>query len=641
MRFGFQLPCPLLFQNFQQMVSSHQPLLIWWSPYRKSSSSDSSSSSSSNPSLASLNEALNEPLCLPRRPPSAQLSHFSLARNPPFLDNLTRSTLPTASLSPPAIVSSDSGSPTSPTFRTRSSAQSNDDLDSPKISLNQSPPSRSSLDSLRNVSQQVRRSHTRSASAALPPSNLESNNFWWWFSGNKENVDTLLSEDDRAATVQEEQANIRKKYFSPRNPVVFCHGLLGFDSVTIGPSIAPMQVMHWRGIKEVLEANGTEVLITRVPATSSPIDRAKVLEEKISEAYPGRSVHLIGHSMGGIDARYLTSRLTDRKFSVLSITTIATPHRGSYFADHFLATLGSERMASFLSLIDLLPNGGGDGKAFESLTIESMRKFNEEVPNMPGVKYFSWGSIYEPGLVDTWRYPHSVVFEKEGPNDGLVSVHSARWASCATNLMGKYLGTLENVNHLDLVGWINPARFKWAEMTGKHINFRPATFYLGIADMLAREVDGVVDDTANGPHNDSRAGEGAIVRSDTPEIGSQRQSSNTARSRDPSSGSSPGPTEMIFAADEGEVIDNVVLRTEIIPSRSHSPLRPTSLPNDVTEDLSQKLTRTKRVSATPLATGPSRTEKKVDGILPNWANIVSDSLSSLASRSSTPSSRSS
>lgn len=81
---------------------------------------------------------------------------------------------------------------------------------------------------------------------------------------------------------------------SPNNPVVFCHGLLGFDTVTLGPAIAPLQVTHWRGIKDALESNGTEVLITRVPATSSPIDRARVLEEKISEAYPGRMVHLIG-----------------------------------------------------------------------------------------------------------------------------------------------------------------------------------------------------------------------------------------------------------------------------------------------------------------------------------------------------------
>ncbi|KAG6832511.1 hypothetical protein H0H92_000140 [Tricholoma furcatifolium] len=273
------------------------------------------------------------------------------------------------------------------------------------------------------------------------------------------------------------------KYRSPKNPVVFCHGLLGFDSVTIGPSIAPLQVSHWRGIKEALEQNGTEVLITRVPATSSPGDRAAVLEQKISQVYPGRSVHLIGHSMGGLDCRYLTTHLTNRNFSVLSITTIATPHRGSSFADHFLSTVGPTRMPSILSLLDLLPNGGGDGKAFQSLTLESMRKFNQETPDVPGVRYFSWGASYDPGLIDTWKWPHSVILEKEGPNDGLVSVESSKW--------GTYLGTLHHVNHLDLVGWINTARYKWAEMMGKEIKFRPTNFYLGIADMLAGEVDGV------------------------------------------------------------------------------------------------------------------------------------------------------
>lgn len=81
---------------------------------------------------------------------------------------------------------------------------------------------------------------------------------------------------------------------SPRNPVVFCHGLLGFDSIQLGASFAPLQVSHWRGIKEVLEANGTEILITRVPATSSISDRAKVLLEQISKVYSGKEVHLIG-----------------------------------------------------------------------------------------------------------------------------------------------------------------------------------------------------------------------------------------------------------------------------------------------------------------------------------------------------------
>jgi triacylglycerol lipase len=120
---------------------------------------------------------------------------------------------------------------------------------------------------------------------------------------------------------------------------------------------------------------------------------------------------------------------------VLSITTIATPHRGSTFADHFLATVGPARMPSVLSLLDLLPNGGGDGKAFECLTIESMRKFNAETPDDPGVRYFSWGATYEPGLIDTWKWPHSVVLEHEGENDGLVSVTSSKWVR-ATPLSG-------------------------------------------------------------------------------------------------------------------------------------------------------------------------------------------------------------
>ena len=46
------------------------------------------------------------------------------------------------------------------------------------------------------------------------------------------------------------------------------------------------------------------------------------------------------------------------------------------------------------------------------------------------------------------------------------------------------------MNHLDLVGWISTARYKWAEFTGRGIKFKPATFYLGVADHLARHVEG-------------------------------------------------------------------------------------------------------------------------------------------------------
>jgi pimeloyl-ACP methyl ester carboxylesterase len=83
---------------------------------------------------------------------------------------------------------------------------------------------------------------------------------------------------------------------APQNPVVFCHGLMGFEAV----NIYPLRVSHWRGIKEVLESNGVEVFFTQVPGTSGIEDRAKTLEEIISKAYAGRSVHLVGHSMVGV-----------------------------------------------------------------------------------------------------------------------------------------------------------------------------------------------------------------------------------------------------------------------------------------------------------------------------------------------------
>lgn len=64
--------------------------------------------------------------------------------------------------------------------------------------------------------------------------------------------------------------------------------------------VCRLQISHWRGIREVLEANGCEVMITRVPATSSTKVRSEILMAAIEEKYPGREVNLIGHSMVGL-----------------------------------------------------------------------------------------------------------------------------------------------------------------------------------------------------------------------------------------------------------------------------------------------------------------------------------------------------
>ena len=102
-----------------------------------------------------------------------------------------------------------------------------------------------------------------------------------------------------------------------------------------------------------------------------------------------------------------------------------------------------DRLPSLLSIVEALKlPQGGDGSAFSALGTKSMSQFNSEVSNRPDVNYYSWGAQYEPGLVDTFRWPHTVILAAEGPNDGLVSVESAKW--------GEYRGTLIGVNHLDL-----------------------------------------------------------------------------------------------------------------------------------------------------------------------------------------------
>ena len=65
------------------------------------------------------------------------------------------------------------------------------------------------------------------------------------------------------------------------------------------------------------------------------------------------------------------------------------------------------------------------------------------------------------------------------------------------------------------MGWINTARYKWAELTGNEIKFKPATFYLGIADYLAKAVEGLepedVDARRGGDKRTAKRGHGEML----------------------------------------------------------------------------------------------------------------------------------
>ncbi|KAJ3520709.1 hypothetical protein NM688_g9124 [Phlebia brevispora] len=119
----------------------------------------------------------------------------------------------------------------------------------------------------------------------------------------------------------------------PRNPLALCHGLYGFD--VRGPEAFPMLRQHyWSNVLAVLRQKiGAEVIVTSVPATGSIASRARSLHNLLCNRAQGQSINFIAHSMGGLDCRHLITHIKPTEYTPASLTTIATPHRGSPFMD--------------------------------------------------------------------------------------------------------------------------------------------------------------------------------------------------------------------------------------------------------------------------------------------------------------------
>jgi triacylglycerol lipase len=157
--------------------------------------------------------------------------------------------------------------------------------------------------------------------------------------------------------IEDEFTVLRKHYDAPRNPIILAHGLLGFDTMhLVGHQLPGIQ--YWRGIREALSEAGVEVITATVPPSGCIERRAERLAETIRMKAKGRSVNIIAyeycgyilasltmysHSMGGLDSRYMLSQLRPQDVDVLSLTTIATPHRGSAFADYLFDALGRKK----------------------------------------------------------------------------------------------------------------------------------------------------------------------------------------------------------------------------------------------------------------------------------------------------------
>jgi len=197
-------------------------------------------------------------------------------------------------------------------------------------------------------------------------------------------------------------------------PIVLAHGLLGFRRIGLGPVTL---AWYFREIPGILRAAGNRVLVTRVHPTAGSERRAKMLGEQILASFPDEPVHLIGHSMGGLDARALVA---DRSWEgrILSLTTIATPHLGSGIAD-----FAKLRVGRFFHLLEHL---GVDHRGFLDVTPGSAAEFHRRTP-APG--WLPTFSVAGDPPADEVCWPlqrlHAALGELEGPNDGLVSVRSA------------------------------------------------------------------------------------------------------------------------------------------------------------------------------------------------------------------------
>ena len=250
---------------------------------------------------------------------------------------------------------------------------------------------------------------------------------------------------------------------APKYPVVFVHGLFGSDRLL---GIFP----YWHGITNKLKEEGVMVYESQVSAANSSEVRGNQLIIQIEQQLKRFStikVNLIGHSYGGLTVRYVAAVRPDL---VASVTTIASPNKGSELADFIQKYSGGNdtKRAKVMGwatglvghLVDLASSGGYPQNGFasmSSLTLAGVEEFNQRYPqavpsdcgegdyHVNGIRYYSWGgvkhwtSFIDPSDMAMWFT--GFVFKEK--NDGLVG-------RCSTHL-GQVIRDDYPHNHFDLI----------------------------------------------------------------------------------------------------------------------------------------------------------------------------------------------
>jgi len=236
-------------------------------------------------------------------------------------------------------------------------------------------------------------------------------------------------------------------------PIILAHGICPFDGL-VHPFFPKDnkendRLHYFRKIRSTLRSHGFEAFHARVGWASSLEKRAgdlrRQLEILTNHFTTWSHVHIIAHSMGGLDSRWMIYeyRMEER---VRSLTTIGTPHLGTSFADW-----GVRR---FNALITCAGWWGLDIEGFRALTrkaCDGLNRVMEDFEGHNGVNYQTVAGVQPIKRVFApLRFPYRIILREEGENDGLVSFRSARWKE--SRLVHKM-----DADHFNQIGWWDPS----------------------------------------------------------------------------------------------------------------------------------------------------------------------------------------
>jgi triacylglycerol lipase len=242
--------------------------------------------------------------------------------------------------------------------------------------------------------------------------------------------------------------------------IVLAHGIARFSilaEILINTGTIPDDdnLHYFKGIASHLRANGFNVQTTNVDFAGPIDDCANELADQVKSI--NGKVHIIGHSQGGLNSRHaiVDHGIADQ---VAMLTSVNSPHNGTSFADVGLSPLGRLFIEVARPVINI------DG--FKDLTTELRQEFNRRAADAEArnsVIYRTYSSSEERQRVflplrPSWK----IIHEREGDNDGLVSVTSQNWADNIVAADGtskpiQHFSFPFPADHLNVCGWWDPA----------------------------------------------------------------------------------------------------------------------------------------------------------------------------------------